>query len=61
MTNVTIALGYEFHFTEHLLYYAYAGYTVYNRYSIRDNERDEVYIFEDNNTPYFRTGVKFKL
>lgn len=61
MTNVELALGYEHYFTKHLLYYAYAGYTVYNDYRIRDNDHNKIYVIENGNSPYFRSGIKFKL
>lgn len=61
MTNVVLGLGYEFYFTEHLQYYMYAGHTVYNEYRIRNNNRDDVYVIENNNTFYLRSGIKFKL
>ncbi|MEO6348545.1 MAG: DUF6268 family outer membrane beta-barrel protein [Aquaticitalea sp.] len=59
-TQVLLGLGYEYYFTKHLLYYGYAGYTIYNNYRLRTNNNDAVYMIEDNNTPYFRTGIKFK-
>ncbi|SHI38734.1 hypothetical protein SAMN04488096_101394 [Mesonia phycicola] len=61
MTNVTLGLGYEHYFTDHLLYYCYAGHTVYNEYRIRNNDREDVYIIENDNTFYIRTGLKFKI
>ncbi|MDR6300519.1 DUF6268 family outer membrane beta-barrel protein [Mesonia maritima] len=61
MTNVTLGLGYEHYFTEHILYYLYAGHTVYNEYRIRNNERDDVFVIENNNTFYVRTGIKLKI
>ncbi len=61
MTNVTLGLGYEFYFTDHLQYYLYVGHTVYNEYRIRDNNRDDVYVIENDNTWYIRSGLKFKI
>lgn len=61
MTNVVLGLGYEFYFTDHLQYYLYAGHTVYNEYRIRDNNREDVYVIENDNTFYIRTGIKFKI
>lgn len=59
-TQVLLGLGYEHYFTKHLLYYGYAGYTVYNDYRLRTNDNDEIYKIEDKNSLYFRTGLKFK-
>ncbi|MDQ7917076.1 DUF6268 family outer membrane beta-barrel protein [Mesonia sp. MT50] len=61
MTNVTLGLGYEFYFTDHLQYYLYAGHTVYNEYRIRDNNKDDVFVIDNDNTFYIRTGIKFKI
>ena len=61
MTNVVLGLGYEHYFTDHLLYYCYAGYTLYNEYRIRDNNRDDVFVIENDNTFYIRSGLKFKI
>tara|TARA_R110002020_G_scaffold293535_3_gene509036 strand:- start:5803 stop:6693 length:891 start_codon:yes stop_codon:yes gene_type:complete len=60
MTIVLSGLGYEHFFTEHLLYYAYATHSIYNDFRLRDNDRNTIYTFNDDNTFYFRTGVKFK-
>ena len=60
LTIVLAGLGYEHFFTDHLLYYAYATHSVSNDFRLRTNDRDEVYTINDNNSFYFRTGVKFK-
>jgi len=59
-TIILGGLGYEHYFTEHLLYYGYAAYSISNDYRLRNNERDDIYTIDDNNTLYFRTGIKFK-
>lgn len=61
MTNVTLGIGFEHYFTDHLLYYCYAGHTVYNEYRIRNNDRDDVFVIENDNTFYIRSGLKFKI
>jgi len=61
MTNVIAGIGYEHYFTDHLLFYSYAGYTLYNEYRIRDNDREDVYVIENDNTFYIRSGIKFKI
>ncbi|WP_455170599.1 hypothetical protein [Aegicerativicinus sediminis] len=60
MTTVLGGLGYEYYFTEHLLYYGYAGYTILNDFRLRDDDRNTIYTIDDRNTMYFRTGIKFK-
>ena len=60
MTSVLGGLGYEHYFTEHLLYYGYAGYTILNDFRLRDDDRNTIYTIDDRNTLYFRTGIKFK-
>lgn len=60
MTNVLLGLGYEYYFTKHLLYYGYVAHSVYGDYRLRNNNRDDIYIIEEKNSIYFRTGVRFK-
>ena len=59
-TLVLGGLGYEHYFTEHLLYYGYAGYSISNDYRLRNNDGDNIYTIDDKSTFYFRTGIKFK-
>ncbi len=54
-------LGYEYYFTEHLLAYAYTGYTFRMNNILRDDNRDEVFQLDDVNAFYLRTGLKFKI
>lgn len=61
MLSVLYALGYEYYFTEHLLFYGYAGYTLKNEIRLRDNDQKDVRIIEDKNTFYFRSGIKYKI
>ncbi|RZT00228.1 hypothetical protein [Aquimarina brevivitae] len=61
LITVVNALGYEHYFTEHLLYYAYAGYTLLNEIRLRDKDQEDVYILNDQNTFYFRSGIKIKI
>ncbi|MCT8340725.1 DUF6268 family outer membrane beta-barrel protein [Flavobacteriaceae bacterium TK19130] len=60
MTNVLFGIGYEHFFTKHLLFYTYAAHSVYNEFRLRDNDRETAYIINEENTFYFRGGVKFK-
>ncbi|SFU34159.1 hypothetical protein SAMN05216480_101876 [Pustulibacterium marinum] len=60
MTNVLLGIGYEYYFTDHLLYYGYIAHSVYNDYRLRNNDRDDIYVIDDKNSIYFRTGVRFK-
>ncbi|TDU42681.1 hypothetical protein BXY82_0074 [Gelidibacter sediminis] len=59
-TIILGGLGYEHYFTEHLLYYGYAAYSISNDYRLRNNKRDDIYTIDDKNTLYFRTGLKIK-
>ena len=59
-TIVIGGLGYEYYFTEHLLYYGYAGYSILNEYRLRNNDGDDIYIIDDKSSLYFKTGIKFK-
>ncbi len=59
-TQILLGLGYEYYFTKHLLYYGYFAHTIFNDYRLRDNKRNDIYIIQDKNSIYFRTGIKFK-
>lgn len=59
-TIVLLGLGYEHFFTEHFLFYAYAAHSVYNDFRLEDGEGKKIYKINTENSPYFRTGLKFK-
>ncbi|PSG86314.1 hypothetical protein [Aurantibacter aestuarii] len=61
MTTILGGVGYEHYFTDHLLYYAYLAYTISNDHRLRDNDREDIYTFEDQPSVYLRTGLKFKI
>ncbi len=61
MLNIMGALGYEYFFTEHLLFYAYGGYTLSNEIRLRDGDQENVFTINDKNTFYFRSGIKLKI
>lgn len=61
MTVVLGGLGYEYFFTDHILFYFYGGYTGFNEIRLRDNNRNNVYTFNQDNTFYIRSGFKLKI
>lgn len=61
ITMVLAGLGYEHYFTEHILYYGYLAHSIINDYRFRDNEREDIYVIDNKNTFYFRTGLKLKI
>lgn len=61
MTLVLAGLGYEYNFTKHLVFYAYGGHTLYNEIRLRDLNRKNLYKINQENTFYFRSGIKFKI
>ncbi|HET8886773.1 MAG TPA: DUF6268 family outer membrane beta-barrel protein [Salinimicrobium sp.] len=60
MTIVLGGLGYEHNFTDHLVYYLYAGHTIMNDIRFRDGNLDNVYDINKTNTFYMRSGIKFQ-
>lgn len=60
-TQVLTGLGYEYYFSEHFLLYVYGAYTVFNELRLRDDSRNNVFTINQDNTVYFRTGLKFKI
>ncbi len=61
MLNIMGALGYEYYFTEHLLFYTYAGYTLSNEIRLRNADQENVFNINEENTFYFRSGIKLKI
>ena len=61
MTTALSGLGYEYCFTDHILFYVYSGWTIINDIRIRDQDANDIYTINDTNNIYARTGVKFKL
>jgi len=61
MTMVLGGLGYEHGFSKHLFFYAYGGYSFYNEIRIRDSYNNNIYVLNNKNTFYLRTGIKFKI
>lgn len=60
MTIVLAGLGYEHFFTKKLRFFAYATHSVSNDFRLRNNDRDDIYTINDQNSFYFRGGMKFK-
>jgi len=60
MTVVLAGLGYQYKFTDKLIFYAYSGYTILNDIRLRNSDRDDIFTINDNNSFYGRTGLKFK-
>jgi len=61
MRVVLSGLGYEHNFTKHLVFYAYAGYTLLNDIRLRNDDQEEVFTINDTNSFYMRGGLKFKI
>lgn len=54
-------LGYEYSFNKYISYYLYGGYTLTQQTILRDNDRDKIFTFNDQNNFYLRTGIKIGL
>ncbi len=61
LSVILAGIGYEFCFTDNLIWYTYTGYTIRMNNRLRDQNRDEVYKLDNVNAFYLRTGIKFKL
>lgn len=55
-----VGLGYEHFFTKQFLFYAYAAHSVYTNFRLEDIDGEKIYQINDENSLYFRTGLKFK-
>ncbi len=54
-------LGYEYKFTDYFSFYSYAGYTILNDIRLRDEDANDIFTINDNNSVYFRFGLKIKV
>ncbi|APY00863.1 hypothetical protein CLV86_1639 [Lacinutrix venerupis] len=61
LSVIVAGLGYEYCFTDHLIWYAYTGHTISMSNRLRDNNRDDIYRLDKVNAFYLRTGIKFKI
>ncbi|WP_265198674.1 DUF6268 family outer membrane beta-barrel protein [Aureitalea sp. L0-47] len=61
MTTVMGGLGYEYFFTDHILFYFYGAYTGFNEIRLRDDNRNTLYRINEENTFYLRSGIKLKI
>jgi hypothetical protein len=61
MTMVLGGLGYEYYISKHLLFYLYGGWSFYNEIRLRDADLNNIYVLNDENTFYLRSGIKFKI
>lgn len=59
ITTVLSGLGYELQFSKYFSFYIYGGYSLINNIRLRDENQDRVYIINDSNSLYGRTGLKF--
>ncbi len=56
-----VTLGYQYNITKVMGLYAYIGHTLFQKGVLRDNERNDVFILNDNSSLYFRTGFRIGL
>ncbi len=61
MFTVFGALGYEYYLTKQLVIYLNAGHTLSNQIRLRNSDSNDVYIINDKNALYLRSGIKFKI
>jgi len=61
LSLILSGLQYEFHFTEHLQFYARAAYILSINDELRDKGRNSIFSLDSDAKIYLRTGVKFKI
>jgi len=54
-------LRYEFKFTKNLEFYLNGSYIINNSIELRDGSRNSVFDFEEDNSFYLRSGLRFKI
>lgn len=61
LSIIVAGLGYEHYFTDHIVWYAYTGYSLRMNNRLRDKDREDVYKLDNDNALYLRTGIKLKI
>ncbi|GER59744.1 DUF6268 family outer membrane beta-barrel protein [Patiriisocius marinus] len=61
LTTLLSGLGYEWEFMDHFVFYVYGGHTIINEIRFRDSAGDNVYVINDENNWYGRSGIKVKI
>ena len=61
LSVILAGLGYEYCFTDNLVWYSYVGYTLSMSNRLRDENREDVFKLDNVNAFYLRTGIKFKI
>ena len=62
--NMSLILGglqYEYHFTNHLQFYARTSYILSNTVNLRDESKNNIKSLDNSNSLYLRTGIRFKI
>ena len=62
--NMSLILGglqYEYHFTDHLQFYARTSYIFSNSVNLRDGSKNNVKSLDNSNSSYLRTGIRLKI
>lgn len=61
LSVILAGLGYEYNFTDNLVWYSYVGHTISMSNRLRDENREDVFKLDNVNAFYLRTGIKFKI
>lgn len=60
-TTLMVGPGYHWEIIDHVQFYTYAGYTLFNDIRLRDEDGDDVRTLNEDNTLYLRGGIKVKI
>jgi len=61
LSVAVLGLGYEYSFTKNLIFYINSGFTLSMNNVLRNEDRDKVFVLDNMNAFYLRTGLKFQL
>lgn len=61
LTTLLSGIGYEWEFIDHFVFYVYGGHTIINEIRFRDSSGDNVFVINEDNNWYTRTGIKVKI
>jgi hypothetical protein len=56
-----LGLGYEHSITKNLIFYTDTGFSISMNNVLRNKDRDKVFVLDNRNAFYLKTGLKFEL
>ncbi|MEK6154772.1 DUF6268 family outer membrane beta-barrel protein [Flavobacteriaceae bacterium 3-367] len=61
LSAIVGTLGYQYNFTDIISFYGFVGYSLTQKGILRDDNRNNVFLLNDEGNIYFRTGFKISI